>query len=324
MLADKTMQKMQETIDRWEGGLKATEGAIVPDKSFGYPVVFEFDAQGCWSYQTMQDMDNNFTVCDHNDKWKPLSRLEANEGQCTLGAHLAPDSNNESAIAHLLSTKAEQLKDMITTGHLQRTDTWQALELAILKTLQYPLPTLTLTEKECNRIIHPVLDAGLNKVAICKTFPKAVIHGPQEEGSVNITHLYTFQGLSRLEFIQDHLGQKDMTDELLQTSIKTAKVEIGVGCNLFQLDYDLYEPIATECLVKATWKFAHNIILKLKMQLQRIYASTKKMMFFNRNICSPWILQGDPTQNQQMQTILTSNNPIRYCIWVLQNLHQST
>jgi hypothetical protein len=33
----------------------------------------------------------------------------------------------------------------------------------ILKALQCLLPVLTLSEKECNRIIRPILDAGLNK-----------------------------------------------------------------------------------------------------------------------------------------------------------------
>jgi hypothetical protein len=263
MSVDETMQKMQETIDRWEGGLKATGGAIVPGKSFVYPIVFEFDAQGRWSYQKTDDIDFNFTVCDHNDERQPLDQLEADQGQCTLGVHLAPDGNNKAAVDYLMH-KSEQWKDMINTGHLQRTDAWQALETTILKTLEYPLPALTLTEKECNRIIRPVLDAGLNKSAICKTFPKAVIHGPKEEGGLDITHLYTHQGLSRIEILHDHLGQKSMTDELLQTSIEAAKVEVGIGRNLFQLDYDLYEPIVTDCWVKATWQFAHEHQIDIK------------------------------------------------------------
>jgi hypothetical protein len=190
MTVDETMQHMQETIDRWEGGLKATGGAIVPDKSFVYPIVFEFDEQGRWSYQSTADVDFEFSVCDHNDNQHPLRQLEAHDGQCTLGVHLSPDGNNRDAFNYLMH-KSEEWKELITTGHLQRTEAWHALESTILKTLQYPLPALTLTETECNKIIRPVLDAGLNKSSICKTFPKAVIHGPKEEGGLDITHLYT-------------------------------------------------------------------------------------------------------------------------------------
>jgi hypothetical protein len=31
---EEVMDKMQDAINRWEGGLKATGGAIVPQKSF--------------------------------------------------------------------------------------------------------------------------------------------------------------------------------------------------------------------------------------------------------------------------------------------------
>jgi hypothetical protein len=68
-----------------------------------------------------------------------------------------------------------------------------------------------------------------------------VIHGPTEEGELNLVNLYTFQGLSRIELMQDHLGQGEMTDKLLKTTVEAAKVEIGVGCNLFQLDSNKYE-----------------------------------------------------------------------------------
>jgi hypothetical protein len=67
-----------------------------------------------------------------------------------------------------------------------------------------------------------------------------VIHGPKDEGGLNLPNLYTYQGLSRIELLQDHLGNGGMTDELLRTSIEIAKVEVGVGCNLFQLDFTKY------------------------------------------------------------------------------------
>ena len=40
------MQKMQEAIDRWEGGFKAIGGAIVPSKCWNYPITFQFEENG--------------------------------------------------------------------------------------------------------------------------------------------------------------------------------------------------------------------------------------------------------------------------------------
>jgi hypothetical protein len=235
----------------------------MPGKSFICPVVFDFNGQGKWTYQSIEDIDFEFTVYDQDDIHQTLTQLDPDNGQCTLGIHLAPDGNHKDAIKYL-TTKAEEWKDLINTGHLQCKDAWQALEIMILKTLQYPLPALTLSELKCNRIIHPVLDAGLTKASICCKFPKAVIHGPTDKGGLNLANLYTYQGLSCLELLQDHLGQGGMTDEFLHTSIEATKVEVGVGRNLFQLDFDKYGHILTNCWVKETWRFAyeHNIEVK--------------------------------------------------------------
>ena len=38
ILIDEVMEDMQQTVDCWEGGLKAAGGVLVPSKSWAYPV----------------------------------------------------------------------------------------------------------------------------------------------------------------------------------------------------------------------------------------------------------------------------------------------
>jgi hypothetical protein len=40
MSEEETLDKMQESINCWEGGLKATGGSIVPQESFLYPIIY--------------------------------------------------------------------------------------------------------------------------------------------------------------------------------------------------------------------------------------------------------------------------------------------
>lgn len=262
--------KMQDAINRWEGGLKSTGGAIVPQKSFVYPVIFDFDAAGKWHYKPANEIDFDFTVQDHNDQIQTMEKLDATVGKCTLGVHLAPDGNNVDAVRHL-RRKAEEWSDYINTGHLNKTDAWLATESTILKSLLYPLAALTLTDKECSHIIAPVLDAGLRSSAVCKNFPRAATYGPKSEGGLQLPNLYVQQGLSRIAFLTDNLGENNMSGELLRTSIEAAKVEIGVGRNLFALDYKLYRHLLTESWVKSTWQFAYensiNIVDKVTKNL---------------------------------------------------------
>jgi hypothetical protein len=255
-----SLDRMQDAINRWEGGLKATGGAIVPQKSFVYPVIFDFDDTGKWHYRKTDDIDYQFTVPDCDDNLQNLDMLDPSEGRCTLGVHLAPDGNNVSAIHHL-RRKAEEWRDHIKTGHLNKRDAWLATETTIMRSLLYPLPALTLTEKECNHIMAPVLEAGLQSSAICKNYPRAATYGPKDESGLNLPSLYTQQGLQQIAMIVDHLDSDDTMGDLLRTSIELAKVEMGVGRNLFSLDYKLYAPLLTDSWIKSAWRFAyeHNI-----------------------------------------------------------------
>lgn len=131
----------------------------------------------------MEDVDYQFTVPDHHDINKELEQLEVMDGQCTIGVHLAPDGNNEAAISHPRK-KAEEWKAYITMGHLNKKDAWLATELTIMRSLLYPLPAITLTGKDCNYIMAPVLEAGLQNYTICKNYPQAVTYGPKEEGGL--------------------------------------------------------------------------------------------------------------------------------------------
>ena len=53
---------MQEAIHRWEGGLKATGGAIVSEKSWVYPISFKFDRAGKWEYMNQLEIEFEFEV----------------------------------------------------------------------------------------------------------------------------------------------------------------------------------------------------------------------------------------------------------------------
>ena len=259
---EEVMEQMQNGINRWEGGLKATGGAIVPNKSWVYPIDFKFDRNGKWQYKKVDEIDFHFTVKDHNNDIHPLRQFEANIGKETLGVILAPDGNNKEAIKELRS-KSEIWKEQIQSGHIDNKAAWQAISTTIMKSIQYPLPALTLTRKECAHIIAPILEIGLPKASICRNFPRAVLFGPKKEGGMGLWDPYNFQGLERISYLQEHLAADTMTGELIRTSIEAAKIEVGIGRDLFSLDYNTYETLLTPCWIKDVWKYAqlNNIMI---------------------------------------------------------------
>ena len=133
-----------------------------------------------------------------------------------------------------------------------------ATESSICKSLQYPLSSLSLTEAECTSIMTPVLNVSLPHTHTCRNLPRAAVYSPKEEGGLGLTNLYTFQGCSHLSTFYEHISNTTMTGDLLRVTLEHAKLEIGVGRNLFSLNFDLYKHIMTDSWIKQLWQFCHE------------------------------------------------------------------
>jgi hypothetical protein len=115
--------------------------------------------------------------CDGNVA--ALERLSVSEARRTLVVELAPDGNDQAHFQKLLDA-AKTWKEQIRAGHLPRKLAWESMTTTILRTLHYPLPATTLTHKQCDAIMIPILQAGLPCSGIVRTFPRALVYGPSE------------------------------------------------------------------------------------------------------------------------------------------------
>jgi hypothetical protein len=249
-------EEMQESIDRWEEGLRITGGAIVPSKSsWVYPIAFEFLEDGRWRYKSQDENDFQFLVKDHTGIRQVLQQFDVDIGKETLGAILAPDGNNRAAVRKLRK-KSEHWYSLIKAGHLQPDETFMATNSRIMKSLIYCLPAMTFTEKECKHILAPVLKASLPKSRISSTFPHAVVFGPIAELGIGYSDLFTIQGVSQLQTIVQYLqSPNDITGKLLRANLEAAKVDIGLGDEFFRYEYKSFSKHLTTCWVKSVWDF---------------------------------------------------------------------
>lgn len=254
---DDITTQMQQAIDRWEGGLKTTGGAIVPTKSWIYPIKFIFDNKGKASYQTCHNINHEFSVINEHGDRVPLISLDAHVGKETLGVILAPDGNNKDALKSLLQ-KAKSWSANIRTGHLKPSLAWQAAQTTIMKTLEYPLPALTLQYKECHQVMSIVRKGLLNSSRISVSMPNEVIFGPKEDGGFQLHHLYTSQGIFHIEKLMKFLPSNTLTGKLQRVSLQLCILEIGIGRNIFQLPYRQFECLLSDSWIKHVWEFAYE------------------------------------------------------------------
>ena len=216
---------------------------------------------GKWGYT--EDMDDvNIFIKDVDGNIVELAQLAADEAQKMLGVWLAPDGNNEKQVSEIRKTTV-QWAEKVRTGCIDRRDAWQALTLTVMKKLEYPLQALTLTEKECDLIMAPVLLSGLPKAGICRHTPRALIYGDKEHQGLGLHNLYTTMGINRIQAFMDHIWHKTVTGDLMRISLESLKLELGIEGSLFECDYELYGHLATDSWMKHVWEFAYNNSIKI-------------------------------------------------------------
>ena len=82
---------MQQAVNTWEGGLQATGGALVPEKSWIHRIKHVWDTKGVYILAHTDDLDIHFTVKNSNKEVKLLQLVAPMEAKETLGVFLSPD-----------------------------------------------------------------------------------------------------------------------------------------------------------------------------------------------------------------------------------------
>ena len=62
-LGEEILKQTQTVINHWEGGLRATGGAIIPKKSYWYLIDWIWN-RGKWRYATKEDIPGDLTIQD--------------------------------------------------------------------------------------------------------------------------------------------------------------------------------------------------------------------------------------------------------------------
>jgi hypothetical protein len=80
--------EMQEAVDNWEGGLRASGGALVPSKSHWYLVDFKW-MNDSWRYCSIEDNPGELSMLDHTATRATFDWVKVSEARKFLGMMIA-------------------------------------------------------------------------------------------------------------------------------------------------------------------------------------------------------------------------------------------
>ena len=262
---EEVMEKMQINIDCWEGLAKCTGGALEPTKSWWYLVYFQWD-NGKWSYGHSNDIPsfNTLSAKDKDNNRIQLEYLAPNIAKEMLGVNLAPDGNNEKQV-QILKEKAARLGHSISVSAASHSEAWLALQTMATKSIEYPLPALTLTEKECSSIMWRLVEKFLPKTGVNRNIKKEVRYGSISSQGLGVKNLYWTQGIHHVSDLVEHSWKSTITGHFIKCCLEALKMELGLTGNILNRDYEeLKKALLTESWVTNTWQFMSQFNIKFE------------------------------------------------------------
>jgi len=89
--------------------------------------------------------------------------------------------------------------------------------------------------------------------------------GPEYAG-FDWPHLYDLHGQEKLKFLCMHMRQNDTTARLLQISLRHTQLQLGLGTNFLQMDYDEYSYLhSQETWLTHLWQYISSRGLQITL-----------------------------------------------------------
>jgi len=250
------VQQMQALVTQWEGTLRATGGALVPEKCFWYLLDYRYIGDK-WQLATKAQHHGEITVHNSDGRLLTIPRLETSEACRTLGMKLAPDGNWDEEVNYLISVMTTWQTRMMVL-RLNQHDATFSLRNVILRKILYPLATTTFSKDQCNRIMWPLLQTGLAKGGIVRTLPRALVHGPLQYGGLDLPDLHTEQTVMHLKMLLRFGNDGNHpTGFLLQATAEALRLELGYNGELFSAPAELSANL-TDSWITHLWRTMHE------------------------------------------------------------------
>jgi hypothetical protein len=276
--AQQAVERMQASLNDWEGGLRVTGGALAPEKCSWYLIHFIWK-NGKWQYATVDQVPGDVTIRDKDGVPQVIQRLNVDKAERTLGVRLAPSGSMKTEF-EFRRQKAREWGEAMRSGHLPRHLTWQSLTTCIMKTLEYPLPVTTFTREECTDIIAPVLKEGLSRSGMNRSMPRAVVYGPLRYQGIDLNELYVTQGAEHIfRCLNFGYRRSFLPGALLRATAQQTILEIGLPGEIFQVDACKWGKLATASWVAHTWNFLSQHGFTLRSDLPQLTTRRQKDKF---------------------------------------------
>jgi hypothetical protein len=165
-----------------------------------------------------------------------------------------------------------------------------------MKTLEYPMIAITITKKQCEYIMSPILTYSLPKSGIAHTFPRDVVYAPLQYLGLGIVHPWDNQNLSHIIVCLKETKLLPMTGDLIKASMEQIWLECGVAKRFSLKDLEILEAVGTHCWLR-------DLFMYMKVKKMCIHVDRPLLDSFRLNdksIMESFVLYGFKNNDLKM------------------------
>jgi hypothetical protein len=202
-----------------------------------------------------------------------VKRKAPEEGHRTLGFKISVDGKC-NAQKKAMKEKAILHGESIRSSTMWRGESGMAYNAFYMPSMGYGTPATILSNKDCEEIQRPVVNAILPKMGIARTAPRAIVFGTAQYGGLFLTHLAALQGHTRLQYLLGHLRWGNATGRIVQMLLEYTQLEFGCRGNPLAQDYNNYSAL----LINTNWiteVWEHLQTCKAKVEIDGLWQPTE-------------------------------------------------
>ena len=252
--AEELMPSIRAALQLWAGGVRATGGAINPEKSFWWLLDFSFDSSsGQWRFRRKATLPGALQLEGLTGQQESLRRLQPDEAERTLGVLMAPLETGAPQLAALKAV-AKDWADTLRPQCVAAYDIFPMIRTTVMKSLEYPMPLTTFSQKEWLAIVSPILVRCLPKAGVCRSFKRLVVLAPLRYQGLGIPNPFSLQVFHHLSMLLRHSVNSTQTGSYLRSTLESHQLETGSSFGLFQQQFDNTGILASDTWVKRVWR----------------------------------------------------------------------
>ncbi len=203
-----------------------------------------------------------------------------------------------------LCQQADAIATAFVAGYLPQNTAWLGLMTMLWPSLHYSLPVTSFLDLQCLQITQKLYCGLLPKLGVVCSFPLPLQHAPASLFGLALPSLSWEQGIAALRLLLECGNGPLVAGSLLQTSVEQAQLEVGSLTPFYQLPFQQYGFLLTDCWLKSLWCFLSHAGLHLQasggsglsLQWEHMPASTFRPLGAVVSVCngnmtpSSWML----------------------------------